>query len=137
MIEHNMLWEGRARSVPPFVLKRRVMKAVYFYMDTVVAVRSLWNGKRFVTAKWDGKSWHTLTDKDMPPVVCRKEAEANLQRWADRKELIYAGCHGCGHLSVGVCGMGETIKRLICGYHVYFVRPRCCPSRMEIEDNSI
>lgn len=113
------------------------MKAVYFYMDTVVAVKSLWNGKRFATAKWDGKSWRTLTDKDMMPVVSRKEAEINLQRWADKKGLSYAGCHGCGHLSVGVCDMGETIKCLICGYHVYFVRPRCCPSRMEIEDNSI
>ena len=39
------------------------MKAVYFYMDTVVAVKSLWNGKRFVTAKWDGKRWRILTYK--------------------------------------------------------------------------
>lgn len=59
---------------------RRVMKAVYFYMDTVVAVKSLWNGKRFVTAKWDGKRWRILTYKSMPSVASREKAEENLQR---------------------------------------------------------
>ena len=56
------------------------MKAVYFYMDIIVAVKSLWNGKRFVMAKWDGKSWRTLTDKSMPSVAIREKAEENLQR---------------------------------------------------------
>ena len=56
------------------------MKAVYFYMDTVVAVKSLWNGKRVVTAKWDGKRWRILTYKSMPSVASREKAEENLQR---------------------------------------------------------
>ena len=56
------------------------MKAVYFYMDTVVAVKSLWNGKRFVTAKGDGKRWRILTYKSMPSVASREKAEENLQR---------------------------------------------------------
>ena len=55
------------------------MKAVYFYMDTVVAVKSLWNGKRFVTAKWDGKRWRILTYKSMPSVASREKAEENLR----------------------------------------------------------
>ena len=113
------------------------MKAVYFYMDTVVAVKSLWNGKRFVTAKWDGKRWRILTYKSMPSVASREKAEENLQREADRKGLPYAGCHGCGHLSAGVCDMGNAIERLICGPYVYFVRPRYCHFRMEIEDEPI
>jgi len=113
------------------------MKAVYFYMDTVVAVKPLWNGKRFVTAKWDEKSWRTLTDKDMPLVVSREEAEVNLQRWADKKGLPYAGCHGCKYLSVGVCDIGNPIKRLICRNTVYFIRSKHCHSRMEIEDSPI
>ena len=110
------------------------MKAVYYYKDTVVAIKSLWNGKRFVTAIWNEKSWRTLTDKDMPPVRSRDEAEMNLQIWADKKGLLYAGCHGCKYLSVGVCGMGKAIKRLICESHVYFVRPQCCHSKTEIEE---
>jgi len=107
------------------------MKAVYFYMDTVVAVKSLWNGKRFATAKW--KSWRTLTDKDMMPVASRKEAEENLQRWADKKGLPYAGCHGCKYLSVGVCDIGNPIKRLICRNTVYFIRSRDCHFRSETD----
>ena len=60
------------------------MKAVYFYMDTVVAVKSLWNGKRFVTAKWDGKRWRILTYKSMPSVASREKAEENLQRRTEK-----------------------------------------------------
>ena len=48
-------------------------------MDTVVAVKSLWSGKRFVTAKWDGKRWRILTYKSMPSVASREKAEENLR----------------------------------------------------------
>ena len=110
------------------------MKAVYFYMDTIVAIKPLWYGTQYVTAQWDGKDWRTLTDEEMPRVDSIEKAEMNLRKWAEKKGLHYAGCHGCRYLSVGVCCKSNPIKRLICVNTVYYIRSKEC--RFWVEDES-
>lgn len=82
------------------------MQRVYFYQDTVIAVRPGLGGDNWATCRRKANgAWTTVKSKEMPRVKDRKEAEINFRVWAESKHLNRADCGSCSfcHVGDGVC----------------------------------
>lgn len=72
------------------------MARIYYYQDTILAVRSGGHGDKWATCKLEiDHSWPRVRIKEMPWVKDRKKAEINLRVWAEAKHLCRVDCGTC------------------------------------------
>lgn len=86
------------------------MQRMYFYQDSVIAVRPGLGGDNWATYRRKANgSWVMVNSKEMPCVNVRKEADINFRVWAESKHLHRADCGSCPFYQVddGFCSHYE------------------------------
>lgn len=82
------------------------MQRMYFYRDTVIAVRMGRGSDNWATyhRKESGR-WTTVKSKEMPRIEDRREADINFRVWATGKRLKRADCGSCPYFKTdeGFC----------------------------------